>query len=111
MAAAALSWAERYRVEDVTVVAGIEHWDLGLGESQVIAHSVGGSRWAVLDDRSARRRAVAHNVPVIGTLGVVLRVKNNRHVDRARPLIEALIGAGMFMDDEFIDRVLDSVGE
>ena len=44
MAAAALTWAGRYQVEDVTVVASIEHWDLGLGESQVIAHSVGGSR-------------------------------------------------------------------
>jgi predicted nucleic acid-binding protein len=54
---------------------------------------------------------VAHGVPIIGSLGVVLRSKKNRHVDRARPLIEDLIGAGMFMDDEFIDRVLDSVGE
>jgi predicted nucleic acid-binding protein len=64
-AAAALEWAEHHRVENVTVAAGIEHWDLGSGESQVVAHSVGTSRWAVLDDRAARRCAVAHGIPIL----------------------------------------------
>ena len=110
-AALALKWAEQFRVEDVTVVASIEHWDLGSGESQVIAHSVGTSRWAVLDDRAARRCAVAHGIPVIGSLGVVLRSKKNGHIDRARPVIQDLIGAGMFLDDEFVDRAFEDVEE
>jgi predicted nucleic acid-binding protein len=53
-ATTALEWAERYRVEDMAVAATIEHWDIGLGESQVIARCLGRSRWAVLDDRAAR---------------------------------------------------------
>jgi predicted nucleic acid-binding protein len=53
------------------------------GESQVIAHCVGGSRWAVLDDLAARRCAVAHHVSVIGTLGVVLRSKTNHQTENA----------------------------
>jgi predicted nucleic acid-binding protein len=110
-AAVALKWAERYRIEDVTPVASIEHWDLGLGESQVIAHSVGGSRWAVLDDRAARRCAVAHGVPVIGTLGVVLRSKKHRQIDSARSVVEKLMTAGMFLDYEFLEGVLASIGE
>jgi predicted nucleic acid-binding protein len=92
-------------------VASIGHWDLGLGESQVIAHGIGGSRWAVLDDRAARRCAAAHSVPVIGTLGVVLRAKKNWQIESARPLVQELIAAGMFLDDEFVDRVLASIGE
>ncbi len=110
-AASALKWAEQYGVEDVALVATIEHWDLGPGESQVIAQSLGRPRWAVLDDRAARRCAVAQGIPVIGSLGVVLRLKKNRHIDRARPLVKGLIAAGMFLDDEFLDRVLASVGE
>ena len=39
-AARALEWAARYRVEDIAVKASIEHWDLGLGEAQVIARCV-----------------------------------------------------------------------
>jgi predicted nucleic acid-binding protein len=65
----------------------------------------------VLDDRAARRCAAAHNVPVIGTLGVVLRAKRNRQIEGARPLVNELIAAGMFLDAEFVDRVLTSVGE
>jgi predicted nucleic acid-binding protein len=110
-AAIALEWAEHYRVADLSLAASIEHWDLGLGESQVIAHCVGASRWAVLDDRAARRCAVAHNVPVIGTLGVVLRSKRNRLTERVRPLVKELIAAGMFLDDEFVERILASIGE
>ena len=106
-----MAWAGRYRVADIAVATSIEHWDLGLGESQVIAHCVGGSRWAVLDDRAARRCAVAHNVSVIGTLGVVLRSKTNHQIENARPLVKQLIAAGMFLDDEFVDRVLASIGE
>ena len=65
----------------------------------------------MLDDRAARRCAVAHDVPVIGSLGVVLRSKKIRQIDSARPLVKELIAAGMFLDDEFVDRVLGSVGE
>jgi predicted nucleic acid-binding protein len=110
-ATAALEWAAKYRVEDVGVITSIEHWDLGPGESQVIAHCIRGSRWAVLDDRAARRCAAAHNVPVIGTLGIVLRLKEKRLIESARPLVSELVAAGMFLDDEFVNRVLASVGE
>ena len=70
-----------------------------------------GSRWAVLGDRAGRRCAAAHNVPVIGTLGVVLRAKKNRQIESAGSLVKKLIAAGMFLDDEFVDRVLASIEE
>jgi len=55
--------------------------------------------------------AAAHDVPVIGSLGIVMRAKNLRQVESARPLVEQLVTAGMFLDDKFVDRVLESVGE
>ena len=106
-----LKWAAMYRAADIAIAASIEHWDLGLGEAQVIAHCVQGTRWAVLDDRAARRCAAAHKVPVIGTLGIVLRAKNSRQIESARAVVQELIAAGMFVDDEFRDRVLANVGE
>jgi predicted nucleic acid-binding protein len=50
-------------------------------------------------------------VPVIGTLGIVLRSKQKRLIESARPLVSGLVAAGMFLDDEFANRVLASVGE
>ena len=110
-ATVALEWAARNRADDIDVAASIEHWDLGLGEAQVIAHCLSGSRWEVLDDRAARRCALVHGVPVIGTLGVVLRAKRTRQIESARSLVQELIAAGMFLDDEFVEAGLASMDE
>jgi predicted nucleic acid-binding protein len=110
-AAKALDWTQTYRVQDFPPVASVERWDLGAGESQVIAHCIGRSRWAVLDDLAARRCAAAHNVRTIGTLGVILRAKQLQQIERARPVVDALRVAGMFLDDKFMNDVLALVGE
>ena len=107
----ALTWAQSHRLADVPIVPAIEHWDLGAGESQVIAHCLGRHRWAILDDLAARRCAAAHGIAVIGTLGVVLRAKRSRHIEHARPLVAALRAAGMFLDDAFMSSALATVNE
>ena len=91
--------------------ASVERWDLGSGESQVIAQGLAGERWVVLDDRAGRRCANAHGLPVIGTLGVVLRAKQRGLLAEARPWIAKLVDAGMFIDHEILDKGLASVGE
>lgn len=96
---------------DAIVPASVERWDLGSGESQVIAHGLAGARWAVLDDLAARRCATAHGMTVIGTLGIVLRSKQRGSIDRAKPWITKLIDAGMFVDRELLDRILAIAGE
>jgi len=100
-AASALSWAEERRVPDADVPISVEHWDLGSGESQVIAHGLAGARWVVLDDLAARRCATSHGLMVIGSLGVVLRAKKHGQIDRARAMVKELIAAGMFVDCVF----------
>lgn len=110
-AASALSWSDARRVADMSVPIGVEHWDLGAGESQVIAHGLAGSRWVVLDDRAARRCAMAHGLPVIGSLGVVLRAKWGGLLEEARPWVNRLIAAGMFMEVQLVAHALASVQE
>jgi len=110
-AATALAWAADRRVPDADVPVSVEHWDLGAGESQVIAHGLAGSRWVVLDDLAARRCAVSHGLAVIGSLGVVLRSKQRGLLDEARPWVTKLIDAGMFVDSRLLKVALDKVGE
>lgn len=57
----------------------VRAWDLGQGETSVLAWAIAhpGSV-AILDDLAARRCAKAHSIPQIGTLGIVLRAKRKR---------------------------------
>lgn len=73
----------------------IADWNLGRGESQVLALAEAfPGRRAVLDDLEARRCAQSLGLPLIGTLGVVLRARRKGVIEKARPLIEYLRGVG-----------------
>lgn len=65
----------------------IQAWDLGPGESAVLAwaHSHEGCE-AIIDDLAGRRCAAAFNIPVRGTLGLVLIAKQREHISSAREL-------------------------
>ena len=66
--AIALAWAEARCLPDATVPVSVEHWDVGPGESQVIAHGLAGLRRVVLDDLAARRCAMSYGLAVSGSL-------------------------------------------
>jgi predicted nucleic acid-binding protein len=107
----AVDWATRYVLPDIQVPPSVEHWDIGPGESQVISHCLQGVRWAVLDDRMARRCTNAHSVPIIGSLGIILRAKVHGVIPLARPLVNKLKSAGMYVGDELIRQSLAAIGE
>lgn len=64
-----------------------------------------------MDDREARRCAGALGLPVIGTLGVVVRARQRRLIPEAKPVIEALVRHGMYLGEELIEQVLLAIGE
>jgi len=87
-------------------------WDLGPGESSVLAFAKArpGCR-AVIDDLQGRRCAEAIGVPLRGTLGLVLRAKREGVVPAARPVLDRLRAAGMFLSDTVLNRALATIGE
>jgi predicted nucleic acid-binding protein len=97
---------------EVVVASELRAWDLGRGESQVLALAVltPGAR-AVLDDLDGRRCAQALGVPVIGTLGVVLRAKRKGALPTARPVIEHLRRVGLYVSDDLVEAALSHLGE
>jgi predicted nucleic acid-binding protein len=107
----ALGYAEPRRAVNLTVSESISNWDLGLGESQVICRAILSEAWAVVDDLAARRCAKAHHIPIIGSLGIILRAKRRGFVDRAAPWITRLKTAGMYIDGRLVRDVLGDLGE
>lgn len=86
-------------------------WDLGPGESSVIAMSLTlpGS-CAIIDDLLGRKSALALGVQVIGTLGVVIAAHRRGVVDDPRRVFLELRTAGMWLSDEVIARALRIAG-
>jgi predicted nucleic acid-binding protein len=97
---------------EISTPSEIIAWSLGRGESQVLSLAAVSPRSrAVLDDMEARRCAQSLGLPVIGTLGVILRAKRKGVIERARPIIDQLRRVGLYVSDSLIEQALAHVGE
>jgi predicted nucleic acid-binding protein len=106
--AMASGWGPR---RSTTVPASVAEWSLGKGESAVLSLALDVGATAVLDDRNARRCARTLGVPVIGTLGVILRAKNQGLIPAAGPVVRSVLDAGLYYDSEAVLKLLESIGE
>lgn len=87
-------------------------WDLGAGESAVLSWAMANpGTLAVIDDYAARTCAAVLGVPVKGTLGLALLAKQQGRAEEARPLVEELRRAGLYLSDTVLRAALGLVGE
>ncbi len=106
----AASWIET--AATIAPPADIAAWDLGAGETQVLAlvratpRAVG-----IVDDRAARRCARILGIPVHGTVGVILLARRQGRLAAARPVVEELRRLGMRLAIEVMNSALREVGE
>jgi len=87
-------------------------WGLGKGESAVLAIAVAHpGMMAILDDLAGRKCAAWLQVPVRGTLGIVLAAKRRGIIPLARPVLEELISSGLYLSRAVLDEALKRTGE
>ena len=104
------SWLQK--VHGILVPPVVAVWDLGAGESAVIAYAlVQQGTIAVIDDLAARRCARSLGIPIRGTLGLVLDAKRQGLIPSARETLKHLREAVMYLSDRFADAALHEVGE
>ena len=71
------------------VPASVSRWQHDPGEDSVLTVALQSSGCeVVIDDLAGRRCAVAHGVPLLGTVGVVILGKRIGKIVEARPVIE-----------------------
>lgn len=98
--------------ETPLIPAEVQEWGLGPGESSVIAlaHAHPGYE-AIIDDLAGRRCAAAFNIPVRGTLGLVLIARQRGDITSARQILYHLRQCGMYLSDRILNEALARVGE
>ena len=98
--------------EAVFVPAEVQIWNLGFGETQVIALALQlGCTRVVLDDLAARRCATTFRLEVVGTLGVIGLAKQQGILSQARPVIEQLLQVGLYASEALVEGFLKQLGE
>ncbi len=109
-ALASASWLTT--VEAPPIPPLIQAWDLGSGESAVLAFAQAHPGIvAIIDDGAGRRCAELLGIPLLGTLGLVMIAKKRGLIPAARPVIALLKQQGMFLSESTIDRAMQLVDE
>lgn len=99
-------------LDDAPVSTELAAWDLGTGETAVIAWALAhpGVR-VLLDDRAASRCARTVGLVVGGTLGLLLEAKQIGAVSQVAPVLDALSASGLWMSPSLRVAVLRRAGE
>lgn len=85
----------------------IKAWDLGKGESEVIAFARKNEQFiTALDDKAARNCANCLKIKVIGTLGLILFAKNQGIISNASEYLHKLKQLGYRIDDDTFQYAL-----
>jgi predicted nucleic acid-binding protein len=105
------SWIQVHPVQNQSLVQ-LLRIELGAGEAEAIA--LGAElpvARLILDDKKARRIAKRLNLPVTGTLAILLRAKQAGVVPNVKDLLNALLAAQFWVSDELVKEVLRQAGE
>jgi predicted nucleic acid-binding protein len=74
----------------------VANWDLGLGESQVLSWVISHTGYeAIIDDLAARKAAQILQIPVRGTLAVIVLAKQMGHISSVKQDLENLVEVGL----------------
>lgn len=101
-----------HEIPDLPIPFSVQAWDLGSGESAVLAyaHKSPGSL-LIIDDMAGRNCAISMGFAVCGTLGLALRAKREGLISSARKAIEELRRHGLYLTDSVINQALAKIGE
>lgn len=90
----------------------IASWDLGLGESQVLSWAANhGDYEAIIDDLAARKAAKVLQIPVRGTLAVVIVAKQMGYIPSVKQDLENLVEAGLRIGPRILSQAMELAGE
>lgn len=104
------SWLKQ--MDDPAIPPSVLAWDLGSGESAVLAWALAHPRArAVIDDLQGRRCAESLGIPLRGTVGLVLRARRSGAIVSVRHALDRLRSSGMYLSDRIVAEVLKEAGE
>ncbi len=84
---------------------------LDRGERDSIALGLEMSAVILMDEKRGRRVATALGLHVVGTVGLLLRAREEGTLSPLRPVLERLQESGYFLSNALIEKLLAGLGE
>ena len=85
---------------------------LGKGESEaIILYKEQNADFLLCDDKKAKKFAQSFGINVIGSLGILLKAKNENLIEKIRSLIEVLKNSRIFIDEKTYKLILKMADE
>lgn len=85
---------------------------LDRGEAEVIALALEQhANLVLLDELTGRKVAESLQLPVLGSVGILIRAKEMRLIPAVRPLLEKMVQRGVRYSQRFVTSILNRIGE
>lgn len=104
------SWIRRLSVRDRAFVDQLPP-KLHLGEREAIILAKEQATPLLVDEREARREAPHQGVAPVGSLQVLKEAKDRGIIPAAKPVLDELITAGMYVSDVLYQTFIQEMGE
>jgi predicted nucleic acid-binding protein len=79
-------------------------------EVMILAKEIGADI-VIIDDANAKKHAKYLELPVTGTLGVLIKAKQNGYIDELKPILNRMIENGIYISQDLVERCLRQSGE
>ena len=104
-------WIKVVNITDrLAVEVLLDEMDLGEAEAIVLAREISAD-WVLMDERKGRRKLTQLGLKKIGTLGILLKAKQEGLLSAIRPDLEKLQQQSFSISQDVIDAVLREANE
>lgn len=105
------SWIEIVNIQDrLAVNVLLDELDLGEAETIILASELKAD-WVLMDEKKGRRKLAQLGMPKIGTVGILLKAKQEGLLSVLSPELEKLRQRGFSLSQSVIDMVLLQANE
>jgi len=111
-ASGAIDTCDWLRRVAVVVPDSVKAWDLGRGESEVIAHALVSPGFRpLLDDSEGKACSLAFGLKPLGTGGLLVYAKRSGLLDSVGDVLDDMRGRGLWISDQVFNAILQQAGE
>ena len=103
-------WIQRRAVTDLATLALLPAY-LHRGEREALVLARELRVRLLIDEQRGRKVAVEWGVEVLGSLGVLAEAKRSGFVERVKPLVDALLAAQYWIEEDLVQPFLQELGE